>query len=549
MSNTTIGSAKRAYLRAILIVLSATFVLIGPGTARGYEFGTQVDPWESKATTDRLYAEIPSMGARWVRVDGEWSTIQAAGPNSWDFTRADMLVDAAARNGLKAMATMTYTPKWARPGLLVNDDKAAPQGAMIAAFGTFCKTTAQHFKSTGRSVPAYEIWNEPNHQQFFKPVPNVAQYVDMLKACSNGIRSVNPAAIIVTGGTSPTGDSATEIAPVTFIKGIYANGGKPYFNAVGAHPYTYTNGVPSKDPNAVWNAWSQMGAPGYPYDTMRSVMIANQDWGKKIWGTEWGASVGSRLASGQGVVTDALQSYIFADGMRLWKSYDWAGVLFAFTYFDYDTGIPGEASFGIVRRDFTHKPVWDVYRNSSGGQAPVSGAPTLDTSRPTAFMAAPTIGAQVSGTQVMLSAGANDNYGISKVYIYVDGNLVGPTSCGAFGCVMVWNSTLVANGLHTVSALAYDYAGNSAYSPTSSVRVVNGIFITNQPNFTGWAHVDTLGFGPSLTAWAWVNNAWQKASYTNEQWVWVVPWGSGWSWTWTKETGWLAVRAYNVRLP
>lgn len=302
-------------LRRAIVSAAAVALVCTATTASAAEFGTQLDPWESQAVIDRSYADMAAAGARWARTDGEWSTVQAGGPNSWDVTRMDRYVDAATRNGIKSMVVLTYTPGRARPAGFAGDDKAAPQGAMIDAYGVFCGRTAQHFKDTGRHVPAYEIWNEPNHYMFFHPRPDAAQYTHMLKVCALRIKAVNPQATIITGGTSPAPDTATEISPVNFVKGIYANGGKGFLDAIGAHPYTWDNGIPSKDPNAKWNAWSQMGRAGFPFPTMRSVMIENGDAARKIWATEWGASVGSQMCCGQGVVTEETQRMIYVDGM------------------------------------------------------------------------------------------------------------------------------------------------------------------------------------------------------------------------------------------
>ncbi|HEY8208327.1 MAG TPA: Ig-like domain-containing protein [Myxococcaceae bacterium] len=105
-----------------------------------------------------------------------------------------------------------------------------------------------------------------------------------------------------------------------------------------------------------------------------------------------------------------------------------------------------------------------------------------DTTPPTASVTAPTAGSTVSGN-VTVSANASDNVGVTSVEFYVDGTtLIGTDTTAPYS--VTWNSTTVANGSHTLTAKAYDAAGNSATSSgvtvtvnnTSAELVVNGGF-------------------------------------------------------------------------
>jgi hypothetical protein len=86
---------------------------------------------------------------------------------------------------------------------------------------------------------------------------------------------------------------------------------------------------------------------------------------------------------------------------------------------------------------------------------------------------APTVSASESGTSgtITLSASASDNVGVTKVEFYVDGALKGTDTTAAYS--MTLDSTLLANGSHTLTAKAYDAAGNVATSSAVAFSVSN----------------------------------------------------------------------------
>lgn len=107
---------------------------------------------------------------------------------------------------------------------------------------------------------------------------------------------------------------------------------------------------------------------------------------------------------------------------------------------------------------------------------------------PTVSLAAPVANATVSGT-VAVSATASDDKAVSNVQLKLDDNTVLATISAA-PYSYSWNTTAVANGVHTLTAVATDAEGLTA---TASVTVtVNNVVATPgynpQPqgtNFTG----------------------------------------------------------------
>ncbi|HJV66231.1 MAG TPA: Ig-like domain-containing protein [Geomonas sp.] len=97
-------------------------------------------------------------------------------------------------------------------------------------------------------------------------------------------------------------------------------------------------------------------------------------------------------------------------------------------------------------------------------------ATSADTTAPTATISSPAGGATVSGTS-SVAVSASDNVGVTKVQLYVDGSLVGTDTATPYNFSL--NTTTLANGAHSLTAQAYDAAGNVGKSAAVSVNVNN----------------------------------------------------------------------------
>lgn len=94
-----------------------------------------------------------------------------------------------------------------------------------------------------------------------------------------------------------------------------------------------------------------------------------------------------------------------------------------------------------------------------------------DTEAPAVEISSPT-GGNVSGV-ITINATANDNIGVTGVQFLLDGaNLNGEDTQAPYS--ITWNSGLVINGPHTLSARAKDAAGNVKTSATVNINVDNG---------------------------------------------------------------------------
>ncbi|MES2214034.1 MAG: Ig-like domain-containing protein [Patescibacteria group bacterium] len=119
-----------------------------------------------------------------------------------------------------------------------------------------------------------------------------------------------------------------------------------------------------------------------------------------------------------------------------------------------------------------------VARDAAGNRA-TSTAITVtvsntvpDVTAPSVSITAPADTATVSGASVTVSATASDNVAVSGVQFKLDGALLGSEdTTSTYG--VTWDSTSIANGSHTLLAVARDSSGNLATSTAITVTVSN----------------------------------------------------------------------------
>ena len=140
------------------------------------------------------------------------------------------------------------------------------------------------------------------------------------------------------------------------------------------------------------------------------------------------------------------------------------------------------------------------------GKSTPSDPNLTDTVPPTVRLTAPVAGATVSGT-LQLAAEAADDQSPPVVYFSVDDRLVGTKSAAPYA--VDWTSNNVANGSHTVTAMAVDAAGNRTTSSPVTITVSNSSPTT--PTSTVWFD-DALPAGAQPGAsggddWTWIGTA------------------------------------------
>ncbi len=83
-----------------------------------------------------------------------------------------------------------------------------------------------------------------------------------------------------------------------------------------------------------------------------------------------------------------------------------------------------------------------------------------DTTAPTVIVTSPVNGSKITAANVTMAANANDNIKVTKVEFYLDNVLQGADAAAPYS--FKWNTKKTSAGAHTITAKAYDAAGNTA---------------------------------------------------------------------------------------
>ena len=114
----------------------------------------------------------------------------------------------------------------------------------------------------------------------------------------------------------------------------------------------------------------------------------------------------------------------------------------------------------------------DAAGNYSDSTVTINIVTPPDTTAPTVVVTAPAANANViTTTTIPLSATASDNVGVSKVEFYVDGTLKGTSTTSPYS--YSWNTTGATAASHTVTAKAYDAAGNTTTTAGTPITITD----------------------------------------------------------------------------
>lgn len=229
-----------------------------------------------------LISYMKAGGVTCTRLGISWADVESKrGVRDWAYT--DKFVDLMVKNGFEIICCFCTTPEWAsevseeekavfhRRGLSNLIGVMAPKEKYYDELENFAEETAKRYKG---KIKFYEFWNEPDGMGMpfieldeqgkpkdirFGGDPKV--YTELLKHVYKGLKRGNPECVVSVGGLE---------SKTSFLKGIYENGGKSYFDAVAIHPYS-GEGI-----NTEW------------IDEIRKLMVKMGDGEKPIWITEWG---------------------------------------------------------------------------------------------------------------------------------------------------------------------------------------------------------------------------------------------------------------------
>ncbi len=194
------------------------------------------------------------LGVPWVKEQVRWKDVEPQ-KGQYDWSTLDTYLPAASERKLKVLISVVTAPDWARePGISLakNGPPANPQD-----YADFVGKILERYPN---EVHAVEVWNEMNLDREWTSMKGLSatNYVALLKATYDKIKSIDPGIIVISGALSPTGfdDGVTARDDATFMDLLINAGMLNTVDCVGAHHNGYNvspqlayNAIPN-DPSA-----------------------------------------------------------------------------------------------------------------------------------------------------------------------------------------------------------------------------------------------------------------------------------------------------------
>ncbi len=298
---------------------------------------------------------VNDLGFNWAKGYVNWATVEPE-PGQFRWVDPDNVVKAFTDQQLNILLRIHGTPTWARPA----DSSLSHPPTDLTDFANFVTELATRYRG---QVAAYEIWNEPNlNYEWGNQQPDPAAYTAMLKAAYTAIKSVDPGALVISGGLATTGNgSPTAYGDLDFLQAMYDAGARGYFDALGSHPYAYGLSPAESHPD------------GLSFDRVvdqHELMVANGDAATPIWITEVGWVLRTHWDLGEHAtigVSEVQQAQYLSQAYAIVEN-DWPFVEAMFLFnLDFST-VPWYAAaepmrwYAILNPDGTPRPAYTSLR-------------------------------------------------------------------------------------------------------------------------------------------------------------------------------------------
>lgn len=210
--------------------------------------------------TDPRPGEVEMMaaaGMRWARMDFHWGGTERE-KGKYDFLAFERLLAALEQHKVRSLWILDYSNRHYDEGLSPYSDEGRK------AFARWAAAAAKHFRGHGI---LWEMYNEPNIG-FWKPKPDVKQYVKLALEVGRALREAAPGELYI--------GPATSQIDLPFLEECFRAGLLEYWSAVSVHPYR------QKDPETA----------AEEYTRLRHLIARYAPKGKKIpiLSAEWGYS-------------------------------------------------------------------------------------------------------------------------------------------------------------------------------------------------------------------------------------------------------------------
>jgi polysaccharide biosynthesis protein PslG len=289
-----------------------------------------------------------------LRVNLAWGSVQSSAGAPYDWSHYDPIIEGAARNGIRVLATVYSSPTWAEPS-----PEYPPLGSKLPQFQDFVRAAVGRYGSDGTfwrdhpqaaklPITDWQVWNEPNSKLFWKPRPDPTGYLELLRGFDAAAHDADPAARIVLGGLFPTPRGGITMSD--FMGDMYRGHAQALFDAAAIHPYAA-------------NPQDALARTGQ----LRDVMNRAGDEDGQIWISEVGWASGGQ-PSGLTVGPERQADYLTRTYELAAEARDRLGLEGVIWFSLNDTPGPlWPGHCGLFELDGNPKPSWDALTKLTGG--------------------------------------------------------------------------------------------------------------------------------------------------------------------------------------
>jgi hypothetical protein len=164
---------------------------------------------------------IADAGFKFIRMDLTWSAVERKkGVYEFEKSGYDALTKGCSKRGIRILYILDYSNR------LYESDRSVRTEQGRRAFAAFAEATAKRY--AGKGI-LWEIWNEPNIKQFWRPQPSVDDYCKLVEETTPRIKKADPSGLVVAGATSTI--------PFNWLQQCFKKGLLKWIDVLSVHPY------------------------------------------------------------------------------------------------------------------------------------------------------------------------------------------------------------------------------------------------------------------------------------------------------------------------
>lgn len=277
-------------------------------------------PWRAATAVPQIRA----MGVHWVREEFRADHLHSSARRPYDFKPYDHVVRLEHAAGLRILGLLDYNNTFHQ-----GDHVSMPGDELVSKTNDFIKYVTAVVGHYRNIIRYWQVWNEPDIEQRWKPRPNANNYAYLLRRAYAAIKSVDPRDKVIMAGPTTGNDKHA----VQFVYDVRRDRGR--FDIVAFQPYT-----------------------AIPGPSILAEVAALHKLGKPVWFTEigWPGQAGCAPCSNPMTQANFLSAIYLIAAVSAVNHCFW---------FDYrDGGIRPDYGdhFGLVEYNFQRKPSYRAFQ-------------------------------------------------------------------------------------------------------------------------------------------------------------------------------------------